>query len=1423
MLWPRRAFTRGSVVATVVITAACSSDDSTGLSKDAPPLTTPTTIVVSPAADTLGVGATRQITARATDAQGIERPVTITWRSANPNVASVASTGAVTALAPGLASIIASAGALADTATIFVRAQDLIVEPNAISIGVGEQVQLVASRPNGSAVGYGSTTTWTSSDPAIATVSSDGVVSAVSECDVTDTATADGKQGSALMAVHKQTIASIRIAPTTSSIYPGGTQQLSAVAYDDAGRQIAMDPANLKWSVSDTKIATVSGDGIEVGVAKGSAIVSARTGNKQATASVNVLASPAATVVVSLSTSTLEVGQTAQATAAVADANGVAISSPTIAWQSSNPAIATVNTTGLVTAVARGSVTISALTDGKTGSAPLTVAAKSVASVAVSPNPAAVLQGQQVQMTATAKDAQGTALPGKTFTWQSSNAAVATVSSSGMVTSVGPGTATITATADGVGGSAQFSTTQQPVANVAVTPGTASVTAGQDVQLTATATDANGNTLTGRVASWSSSNPTVATVSSSGKVTTIAKGTATITATIDSKAGSASIGVNSPPPAPVASVTVTLNAPSITVGQSTQAVAVLKDASGNVLSGRTIAWTSAATDLATVSSTGSVSAVAAGTVTISATSEGVTGNATLVIQPGAPAPVASVTLSATSTSMLVGQSQPVTVVLKDAQGNTLAGRTISWNSSNLGVVTVAPNGTVTAVGGGTATVTATSEGKSGSLAFTVTASTPVAPVASVTLSAPGTSLAVGQSMQVTATLKDGHGTLLTGRTITWSSSAPNVASVSGSGVVTGVAAGTAMITATSEGVTGSIAFSVTSSGSGTASVTVTLSSPALTVGQTTQAVAVAKDGSGNTLSGTPTWASSNNAVATVSSSGMVTAVSAGTANIAASVAGAQGAAPVSITTAGSGVTATLPELPRATASASVPAPTGRTIRVAAGGDLQAALNSALPGDVVALAPGATFVGGFVLPGKACTGWITLRTDVPDANLPASGQRITPSYAGQLAKLVTPDNQPALRTAIPTCQWRVFGIEITGTLPVTSVQYGLVGLGDGGWVGGGDKQTSLSVVPNDLVLDRVYIHGTPTLNTVRCLALNSGRTAVVNSYLSECHAKGFDSQAIEGWNGPGPYLIENNFLSGAGENVMFGGADPGIAGLSPSDITIRRNHVYKDPSWKGVWSVKNLFELKNARRVLVENNIFENNWVDGQSGMAIVIKSTTDVCGTACMWEGTTDVTFRYNLVQNSPRGFNAQAYDNSYVPTGTDVHVQRVRAEHNLFLNIGTFLGTGSDGWLTQLTHDLTDVALVHNTFIGNVTGGGLAVVMDYSGGAAKRIQLDENVFYGRGYYALFYSGIQVGTKSIQAFAGSSWSFARNVVANVDPEYAPWHPAESWYPTTVAAIGFQSDYSLGSSSPYKGKASGGTDPGADIAEIGRRTAGVVVP
>jgi hypothetical protein len=383
----------------------------------------------------------------------------------------------------------------------------------------------------------------------------------------------------------------------------------------------------------------------------------------------------------------------------------------------------------------------------------------------------------------------------------------------------------------------------------------------------------------------------------------------------------------------------------------------------------------------------------------------------------------------------------------------------------------------------------------------------------------------------------------------------------------------------------------------------------------------------------------------------------------------------------------------------------------------------------------------------------------------------------------------------------------------------------------NRERTLEDQPHHIIVDRCYIHGDPKKGSRRGVALNGRHLAVVDSYVSDFKGVGEDTQAILGWGGAGPFKISNNYLEGAGENIMFGGGDPIIKDLVPSDIEVRGNHMAKPLRWKKnepgfegtQWTVKNLFELKNARRVLVEDNVFENNWADAQSGMAIVIKSSQDSCGT-CTWQGTTDVTFRYNMVKNSPRGFNLQAVD----CTGqacVDVHVQRVRAENNLFYNIGTYNETGSDGFLMLLTHDLRDVAIRHNTFVGNIPNRGTPLVMDYGNGKARHLTITDNVFTSGVGYGIFYSGMKVGSESMRAMAGNSWTFARNVIGGVDPQYVSLHPPGNWYAPTIAHIGFVDqeghDFRLRAKSDFKQRGPGGTDPGADLNGLKKRLEGVV--
>ncbi|HEX7997182.1 MAG TPA: hypothetical protein VF528_02100, partial [Pyrinomonadaceae bacterium] len=196
-----------------------------------------------------------------------------------------------------------------------------------------------------------------------------------------------------------------------------------------------------------------------------------------------------------------------------------------------------------------------------------------------------------------------------------------------------------------------------------------------------------------------------------------------------------------------------------------------------------------------------------------------------------------------------------------------------------------------------------------------------------------------------------------------------------------------------------------------------------------------------------------------------------------------------------------------------------TINVPAGGDFQQALNVAQPGDEIVLQAGASYVGPFTLPYKANAGtgeqYIIIRTSAL-STLPAAGQRITPADSALLPKLVSPGQGfPALRTAASAHHYRLVGIEFLSIAPDATV-YELVILGNHG-----TNQDTLSEVPHHLTLDRCYIHAFPTQSLKRGIALNSAHTDIINSFISGFKVAGQEAQAILGWNGPGPFLIENN--------------------------------------------------------------------------------------------------------------------------------------------------------------------------------------------------------------------------------------------------------------------------------------------------------------
>jgi Bacterial Ig-like domain (group 2) len=557
-----------------------------------------------------------------------------------------------------------------------------------------------------------------------------------------------------------------------------------------------------------------------------------------------------------------------------------------------------------------------------------------------------------------------------------------------------------------------------------------------------------------------------------------------------------------------------------------------------------------------------------------------------------------------------------------------------------------------------------------------------------------------------------------------------------------------------------------------ATVAVTLPSLRLVVGDTARAQASALDADGNLISGRAVvWSMVGSpSVATVSSTGLVTAVGMGSARITATIDGIAGSASITIADSSSGGGGSLPIVAPAlpeTLSFTYPKVTGRQWVVKAGGNLQTALNSAKRGDEIVLDAGARFVGNFTLPVKTGTpadGWVIIRSDKL-TQLPAQGTRVTPTHAPLMAVIETPNSNPAIATAAGTSGWWIAGVEIVAT-ETSATNYGIVTFGQG------SGQNTLSQVPSDLVLDRTYVHGLTNTKVQRCIALNSARTAVQDSYVFDCHLKGFDSQAILGWNGPGPFRIVNNTLAGAGENIMFGGADPAIRDLTPGDIEIRRNYIYTPVSWKGTWTKKNLLELKNAQRVLIEGNVLEGSWKDGQTGDAFVLKVTNQ--GGKCTWCATRDVIIRSNVIRNVGSVFSVQGLEGGR-PYPVGERLNRVLLEHNIAenVNVGAYTGGGA---MLQLIQNAQNVVILNNTL---TTTGPLGHFMNVgSEPAATNVQFERNIVT-HGNYGLFSTKYGVGEKTLAAFRGSVIFRDVVIIGNTRTGY----PNARFVATLQAALG----------------------------------------
>jgi hypothetical protein len=558
----------------------------------------------------------------------------------------------------------------------------------------------------------------------------------------------------------------------------------------------------------------------------------------------------------------------------------------TATWSSDGPGIATVNSQGLVSSVATGTSNITASVGSISGTTIVTVTPATLVSIAVTPAIPVIPVGGTQPFIATGTYTDGSAQNiTDTVQWNSDTTTVATISNQtgtqGQATAVGSGTATISAVSGGVTGSTVLTVAAVTLVSIAVTPAAPSIALGTTQQFTATGTYSDGSTqdLTA-TALWSSDTVSVATINGAGLSNGTGTGTANISATFGSVAGSTLLTVT---PATLVSISITPPQPSIAAGSTQQfaATGTFTDGSTQDLT-QSAYWSSSPANVATISdasgSQGLATALTPGTTAISAASGAVSGTATLTVTP---AILVSIAVNPQSASIALGTTQQFTAtgIYSDGSIQDLTGAVI-WNSSLAAVAIISntpgTSGLATSAGQGMTIVSATLGQVSSSVQLTVGQPNLV----SIVIAPTNVSMALGTTQQFTATgtYSDGSTQNLTS-SVSWSSNAPSVASIGTGGLANGVGLGSTTITAISSNISNTTQVTITAPMLVSLSISPATASMPVLSSQQYSVTGTYTDGSTQDLTNSVTWTSSTPSVATITSGGLTSSGSAGTVMI----------------------------------------------------------------------------------------------------------------------------------------------------------------------------------------------------------------------------------------------------------------------------------------------------------------------------------------------------------------------------------------------------------------------------------------------------------------------------------------------------------------------------------------------------------------
>ena len=858
-------------------------------------------ISITPAAPSISSGGTLQFTATGNYSDGTTKNLTSSanWLSSNTAVASVNTSGLATGGATGgTTTISATSGTVTGSTTLTVVAlHSIAVTPPAATVAPNGTQQFTATGnySDGSTKNLTSTVTWSAT--AGATITQSGLATGVTpNTTSTITATQGSIVSNAAVLTITNPLVSIAVTPATvsvSPIAPNNNQQFTATGtFADGSTQNLTN--SVAWSASTG--ATITQGGLATAMAPNTTVtIQAAQGNIVGNATMTIT-NPLVSIAVSSPTQSIAPGTKVNftATGTYAD-NSTQVITTTVTWSSSDTTLATISnspgTQGQATAIKAGTVTITATSGSITGTSTLTVTNATLSSIAVTPAGAQIVLATQQQYTAigTYSDSSTQDIT-NSVTWASNDNAHLTITVSGKATGVGTtnNPVTISATQGAVSGSTTATVIPPTLVSINITPNVTTMAQGTAQQLTATGVQSNGSTLNlTTLATWTSSNPSVASVGIHNGLVRAQSVTTTTPVTIQASYNgvqqSITIDVTNATPT---SITVTPISASIPAGvnQTFVATATFSDGSQQNVS-NVATWSSDNSAVATVNTVGAATGVAPGLANISASFGGQGGLSPLTVNTATLTSISVATSKGKNSAFLAPGSTASFVAVGQYSDSSTYSITfqsgVVWSSSDTSVATIQLPGTVFGQAPGSASITASYQGVTSNQANVVVNSSPLVSIAVV----PATStvpFGVSVAFQATGTFQDGTTQDLT-TSVTWASSDPTVATISNAvgklGLATGVSAGQAIITALFAGIAGNATLNV--SNATLTSITVAPHSKTLSPGNTFQFTATGTFSDSTTINLTTqaAWSSDNALAATMSPSGLASAVAAGVANL----------------------------------------------------------------------------------------------------------------------------------------------------------------------------------------------------------------------------------------------------------------------------------------------------------------------------------------------------------------------------------------------------------------------------------------------------------------------------------------------------------------------------------------------------------------